>query len=115
MRGFRFDWRWVALIGFVAILANARSVPWFVVALALGTAGGYLLWTAWRSWGVGSGWGADTRRVTYWRGQRIETGGPPRRFRPRSWSEVAPIAVYALLGGVLALAALAVVLRAIGL
>ncbi len=116
MRGFRFDWRWVALIVFVAILANARSLPWFVTAAALGGSGGYLLWLAWSSWGVGS-WGrrrAETGRVTYWRGQRIETPGAARRYRPRSWDEIAPVAVYGLIGAALVLAALSLLLRALG-
>lgn len=116
MRGFRFDWRWAALIAFVAILANARSLPWFVTALTLGAAGGYLLWLAWQAWGIGGGRGGrgDTRRVTYWRGQRIETSGPTRRYRPRTWEEIAPVALYGLIGTALALAALSVVVRAIG-
>jgi hypothetical protein len=117
MRGFRFDWRWVALIVFVAILANARSLPWFVTAAVLGGSGGYLLWLAWRSWGGGGGWGgrrADTGRVTYWRGQRIETPGAARRYRSRSWEELAPVAIYGLIGAALVLAALSLLLRALG-
>jgi hypothetical protein len=116
MRGFRFDWRWVALIAFVAILANAQSLPWFVVALALGLPGGYLIWMAWRSWGIGGGWGGradSTRRVTYWRGQRIETTGPTRRYRPRTWEELAPVVLYGLLGAALSLAGISVVVRAV--
>jgi hypothetical protein len=119
MRGFRFDWRWVALIVFVAILANARSLPWFVTAAVLGASGGYLLWLAWHAWGLGSGWGggrrADTSRVTYWRGQRIEKPGATRRYRPRSWGELAPVAVYGLIGAALLLAALSLLLRALGM
>lgn len=117
MRGIRFDWRWVALIAFVAILANAGSLPWFVVALALGAPGGYLLWMAWQSWGMGGGWGGrgggDSRRVTYWRGQRIETSGPTRRYRPRTWEELAPVVLYGIIGAALVLAAVSVVLRAV--
>jgi len=112
MRNIRFDWRWVALIAFVAILANARSLPWFITALAFGLSGGYLLWLAWQEWGPGGGRG-DTRRVTYWRGERIETSSSARRPRPRSWDELAPVVVYALLGTALALGAVAVTLRAL--
>ncbi|NTU83330.1 MAG: hypothetical protein HGA45_28840 [Chloroflexales bacterium] len=114
MRGFRFDWRWLILIGFIALLANAGSLPWPVTALALTGAGGAMLWMAWRSWGLG-GWsgGRDTRRVTYWRGTRIETQGPPRRARLATWTELAPVVVYALLGTALLLAALAVLMRAL--
>ncbi|GAB4434974.1 MAG: hypothetical protein OHK0015_25330 [Chloroflexi bacterium OHK40] len=111
MGGFRFDWRWVALIAFVAILANASTLPWAVVALTLGVSGGYLLWLAWRAWGIGGGGRGDSRRVTYWRGQRIETAGPTRRYRPRTWEELAPIALYGLVGLALVLGAIAVLAR----
>jgi hypothetical protein len=118
MANVRFDWRWVAVIAFVAILANARSLPWYVTAATFAASGGYLLWLAWRAWGIG-GWGggarADTRNVTYWRGQRIETGGPSRRYRPRNWDELAPVAVYGLVGLALTLAALSLLLRALGM
>jgi hypothetical protein len=118
MAGLRFDWRWVALIVFVAILANARSLPWFVTAGALGASGGYLLWLAWRTWGRGGGWGArraDTGQVSYWRGQRIEKPAATRRYRPRSWEQLAPMAVYGLIGAALVLAALSILLRALGM
>jgi hypothetical protein len=113
MPNIRFDWRWIALIIFVAILANARAVPWFVSALALGLAGGYLLQQAWRAWGISGGFGGGSRRVTYWRGQKIETGGSPRRYRPRTLSELAPVLLFALLGAALTLAALSVTIRAV--
>jgi hypothetical protein len=114
MRGFRFDWRWLALIGLIAILANARSLPWFVTALALGVPGGYLLMLAWRTWEGASGrGGGNGRRVTYWRGQRIEMHGPPRRVRPETWSTIAPILIYGIGGLTLVLAALAVAARAL--
>lgn len=116
MRGFRFDWRWLILIGFIALLANARSLPWPVTALTFAAAGGFLVTMAWRSWGSG-GWPGrrETKRVTYWRGARIETQGPPRRFRPTTWQELAPVVLYAIIGGALLLAALAVTLQALGL
>lgn len=114
MRGFRFDWRWLALIALIAILANARSLPWFVTALALAVPGGYLLMLAWRAWeGAGGRGGDNGRRVTYWRGQRIEMHGPPRRVRPETWSAIAPILIYGIGGLVLVLAALAVAARAL--
>lgn len=114
MQRLRFDWRWLLLIGLIAILANARSLPWFVTALALGGMGGYLLFLAGRAWGLGGGGSSSpARRVTYWRGQRIETSGPSRRFRPRTWDEIAPILVFALGGLALVLAALAVTIRAL--
>lgn len=114
MGGFRFDWRWLVLIGLIAILANARSLPWFVTALALGVPGGYLLVLAWRAWeGIGGRGGGNGRRVTYWRGQRIEMHGPPRRVRPETLSAIAPVLIYALGGLILVLAALTVAVQAL--
>lgn len=116
MRGFRFDWRWLILIGFIAILANARALPWPITALTLAGAGGFLVTMAWRVWGLGVGrGGGSSTRVTYWRGARIETQGPPRRFRPTSWTELAPVVLYGVVGAALLLAALAVTLQALQL
>ena len=112
MGRFRFDWRWVALIGFVALLANANRLPWQVIALALGGAGAYVLTIGWRAWTQS---GAPSRgRVTYWRGQRIET--PPRRgaTMPRL-SDIGPAAIYFLIGGALILSAVAVTLNNLGI
>jgi hypothetical protein len=81
MGSFRFDWRWVILIGFVAILANGRALPWPITALVLGGSGGYLLNLAWRSWGGSWGGLGGSRRVTIggaggsrWVGRRVESG-----------------------------------------
>ncbi|NNJ12573.1 hypothetical protein EKD04_019795 [Chloroflexales bacterium ZM16-3] len=111
MRGFQLDWRWVALIIFIALLANGRSLPWPVTALALGGGGVYLLVMSWRSAGLGGrGGGGGRGRVTYWRGQRIEMPGTPRR-RPAAWSELAPAVVYALIGLALLFGAISIVLN----
>jgi hypothetical protein len=115
MGRFQFDWRWLMLIGLIVVLANARLLPWPVVALALGGVGGWLLWLAWGMWQGGGRIGGDRANVTYWRGQRIERPGPARRLRPATWTEIAPLALAALFGGALLLAALAVVLRAFGM
>jgi hypothetical protein len=103
----------VALILFVAVLVNANRLPWQITALALGGAGGYLLVLGWRVW-THTGGSPTRSRVTYWRGQRIETA-PPRRgpALPR-WSDIGPAAIYFLLGGVLVLAALTVILQRLG-
>ncbi len=112
MGGFRFDWRWLALIGFVALLANAATLPWPITALALSAAGSTLLWMAWQAWRDGSSRRAPaTTNVTYWRGARSETPTAPRRFRAATWPAIAPVMVYALLGAALLLAALALLLR----
>ena len=112
MGGFRFDWRWVGLIVFVALLANAGRLPWPAVALALGGGGAYVLTVGWRAW-TRSGGGPSRGRVTYWRGQRIET--PPRRgiAMPR-FGDIGPAAIYLLIGGALVLAAVAITLNALG-
>jgi hypothetical protein len=109
---FRFDWRWVALIGFVALLANARSLPWQAIVLALGGGGAYVLMIGWRTWTRPSGT-LGRGRVTYWRGQRIET--PPQRgaAMPRL-SDIGPAAIYLLIGGALILAAAAITLNRLG-
>ncbi|MFV9507816.1 MAG: hypothetical protein AB4911_24980 [Oscillochloridaceae bacterium umkhey_bin13] len=117
MSRFRFDWRWAAVIVVIALLANARSLPWPVTALTLGVPGGYLLSLAWTAWRRSGGWadGNSTTRVTYWRGQRIETPASPRRYRPaRHWDDLAPVVVYGLFGVALLLAALTIVLRGLG-
>ena len=108
----RFDWRWVALIGFVALLANANRLPWQAIALALGGAGAYVLTIGWRAW-TRSGGAPSRSRVTYWRGQRIET--PPRRgvAMPRM-SDIGPAAIYFLIGGALILSAVAITLNNLG-
>jgi uncharacterized membrane protein YbhN (UPF0104 family) len=114
VRKIQFDWRWVAVIVVVAVLANAVRLPWPVTALILGGSGGYLLMLGWRVW-VRSG-GAPTRsRVTYWRGERYEA--PPQRRGPAlpRWSDIGPAALYLLFGGVLVLAAVAIVLRQFGI
>lgn len=110
----RFDWRWIALIVFIALLANAHRLPELFIVVLLGAGGGYLLVMGWRTWTrVG---GAPTRRhVTYWRGQRYEIGpthrGPalPRR------ADIGPALIYFLFGGILVLSALALGLRVVGL
>jgi hypothetical protein len=80
--------------------------------LALGGAGAYVLMIGWRAW-TRSGGAPSRGRVTYWRGQRIET--PPRRgiAMPRL-GDIGPAAIYFLIGGALILAAVAVTLNALG-
>jgi hypothetical protein len=110
-----FDWRWLMLIGLIVVLANARVLPWPIVALTLGGVGGWLLWQAWQLWDGGGRHRSDQGHVTYWRGQRIERPGPPQRLRPATWPEIAPLALAALFGGALLLAGFVVVLRAFGM
>jgi hypothetical protein len=115
MRTPRFDWRWVAVIAFVAILANSRALPWPIPAATLGLAGGYLLYMAWEAWGRTGLRSRGTTRVTYWRGERVELQRPAARFRPGDFTTLVPALVYALLGSALVLAAIALVLGRLGL
>lgn len=108
----RFDWRWMALIVVVAIIAGGRQLPWPVLMLALAGSGGYILYLGWQAWGRESR-GSSSTRVTYWRGQRIEI--PPERHRLLpSLQTVTPVIVYFLIGGIFVLSALAVLFRNIG-
>lgn len=114
MGNFRIDWRWIAVIAVIAVLASSARLPWPVTALVLGGSGGYLLLMGWRAWARAGG--APSRsKVTYWRGQRIEVG-PQRRgpSLPR-FSDIGPALLPLLLGGVLVLAAASIVLSAVGL
>ncbi|NTW00326.1 MAG: hypothetical protein HGA19_03355 [Oscillochloris sp.] len=113
MGRFYFDWRWIALILFIALLANGRSLPWPIIALALGAGGSYLIMIAWQSSGI-SGSKRDAR-VTYWRGQRIETPGTSRRSRPASWRQLAPAIIYTLFGLALLFGAVLMVINRTGL
>jgi hypothetical protein len=101
------------LIAFVALLANARYLPWQAIALALGGGGAYVLSIGWRTW-TRPGGALGRGRVTYWRGQRIET--PPQRgaAMPRL-SDIGPAAIYFLIGGALVLAAVAITFNNLGL
>ena len=114
MRNVRFDWRWVALIVVVAVLANAGRIPWPITALVAGGSGCWLLAMGWRAW-VRSGGPPSRGRVTYWRGERIELAPQTRRgpALPR-WSDIGPAAPYLLIGGVLVLTAITIALRRLG-
>jgi hypothetical protein len=96
------------------IITGANRLPWPLVALALGAGGFYLLRYGWQVW-AGNG-GKRGARVVYWRGQRIEINqsSQSRWSSLPSWRAIAPAALYLLLGGVLALAAVSVMLRGIG-
>jgi hypothetical protein len=108
----RFDWRWLGLIAIVIVIAGGRQLPWPIVAVAFGIGGGYLLRYGWRVWaGRPSGRGG---RIVYWRGQRIQLSEPRRASLPVLRS-IMPAIIPLLLGGILALAAVSVVLRGVGL
>jgi hypothetical protein len=114
MRGFRFDWRWVALFALIIVLTNAGNLPWPVTVLVVGAGGAYLLREGWRIW-VRAGGAPSRSRVQYWRGQRYEVG--PQRAGPAlpDWSGIRPAAFHLIFGAILTLIALALLLRALGL
>lgn len=113
MGTFRFDWRWIALVVLIALLANANRLPWPVVVAVLAGAGGYVLLLGWRVW-TRSGGPPSRGRVTYWRGQRYEVA--PSRNGPAlpRWRDIGPAAIYFLIGGIMVLAAASLALRALG-
>ncbi|MEI7770204.1 MAG: hypothetical protein WCI67_09465 [Chloroflexales bacterium] len=114
MRGFRIGSGWIALIAFVAVLANGRSLPWPATALTLGIGGGYLMVMAWQAWDIGRGRRAGAQ-VTYWRGQRIDRPSRPRRPGPVAWGELIPAIIYGLLGLALLLGAASIAISRLGL
>ncbi len=107
----RFDWRWIAAIILIAILVAGTRVPWPIFMLALGVGGGYLIYLGWKAW-TGAAPGGGGKRVTYWRGQRIELE-PERGSGMPPLKAIAPALLYLLLGGALVVGAFAVLLRQI--
>ncbi len=110
----RFDWRWVIAIVVLVVLASASRIPWPITAAVLGASGAWVLALGWQAW-VRAGGAPSRSRVTYWRGQRIEAA-PQRRgpALPR-WSDIGPAAIYFIIGGVLALSAIAIALGGLGI
>ncbi len=115
MKQFHIDWRWIALIVFMVILANERNLPWPVTMLALASGGSYLCYLAWQHVGGKNilHLGRQSTHTTYWRGQRIEMPNNRTRSRGFSWRENISAIVYALLGGTLVVAALSILFEQI--
>lgn len=108
----RFDWRWIAAFLLVAILVAGQSIPWPIFMLALGLAGGYLIYIGWQAWQRAAPSGGGSRKVTYWRGQRIELDKPSRGGGDTSsLKAIAPSLLYFVLGGAMVLAAVAVLFQ----
>jgi hypothetical protein len=112
MRRISFDPRWVMIAVIAIIIASANRLPWPIVALALAVGGGYALTLGWQTWRRTGGVGGS--RIVYWRGQRIEMGKPSRMQLP-AWRDIGPAAIYFVVGGVLVLAALAIIFRGLGI
>lgn len=99
-----FDWRWVGAIAVIVLLTQIRFLPPYVTALVLALGGGYFVSIGWNAWRRGGG-SAGGRRVTYWRGQRIESPPPRRGFAMPRGNDLGQAVVFLLIGGVLVLAA----------
>ena len=112
MSRLRFDWRWVAVIVVVAVMANARSLPAYMTALILAGGGGYLLYLGWNVWNTGTL--RPRAQVTYWRGQRVEKPTARRGGLP-SLRTIGPAVLYLVLGAAMMLGAVTLVLRMFGL
>jgi hypothetical protein len=111
----RIDWRWIALFVIIIVLANARSLPWPITALALALPGSWLIYHAAQMLGLAIPGTRPTTRVTYWRGRRIETNTPVRRNPFWDRTNLVPGLLYGITGLMLTLAALAVVTRNLGM
>jgi hypothetical protein len=109
----RFDWRLVGVIAIIVVLASSGRLPWPIVTLALALAGGYMLRYGWRVWGGGASFSGG-RRVTYWRGQRIEIDQARRGSSLPSLRSAGPAAVYLVLGAVFVMAAASIMLDRLG-
>ncbi len=111
--GTTFDWRWIVVIVvalvFFGQLSLAPSAGLGVVLLALGAY--WAIQAGLEPW-RGRGPTLGSRRVTYWRGQRIELG-PARRTRlrlPPATSLLVSV-FYLILGAGLLFATLRLLLR----
>ncbi len=106
--------KWVGLILFIALLANGRRLPPESDRAGAHWRRCLLLVWGWRVWSRAGG-PPSRGRVTYWRGQRIETAPPPRGPAMPRLKDIGPAAIYLLLGGVLLLSGIVVILQRFGL
>jgi hypothetical protein len=106
----RFDWRWIAGIAVLAILASSRQLPWWFTAATLAIAGAYIVYLGWLEWNGNAGT-VNGRRVTYWRGQRYEVAPEPRRMSTPRLRDIGSGALYFIVGGAMVLGALSIILR----
>lgn len=107
----KLDWRWGTLAAVVVVILFWRYLPWPVLLLGLAGGGGYLIYTGWHIWQGGEPGGS--KRVTYWRGQRIELD-QPQRVRMPSLRTLAPAVFYLVIGGALLLGAGALLVQQLG-
>lgn len=110
MKNVSFDWRWVVLGGLVVLLLNAGRLPPIVSIVLLGAGGGYLLYAGWQAWLRNSGMASNNKRVTYWRGERVEIKPQRRGSGLPPISTIGPALIYLVIGGVMIFAAVSMLL-----
>ncbi|HEY0607509.1 MAG TPA: hypothetical protein VGD58_31615 [Herpetosiphonaceae bacterium] len=99
-----FDWRWVGVI-LILILIFTSDRRTDIVLGAIGAA--WMIQAGLEPWRAGRTSVLGNTKVTYWRGQRIETKVPARtRIRSVSSLQMAASAVYLLIGVASGLAAI---------
>ena len=103
MNTISFDRRWIFVLLLVLVLLNPGGLIG-VVVLAIGA--GWAIQAGLAPWRMGMGRISSTK-VTYWRGQRIETRQPPsQRLRMLPFTQLLVALFYLLLGIGMAYAAL---------
>ncbi|KAB8142739.1 hypothetical protein F8S13_14430 [Chloroflexia bacterium SDU3-3] len=105
----RFDWRWVGVVALIIFITQIRYMPPVFAAVFLAAGGGYFIYVGWQQWRRGGGTGlapTSSKKVTYWRGQRIELAPERRGPRAPSLRSAAPAVLFMLLGAALVLIAL---------
>ena len=108
-----FDWRWIGAIAVIVLLTQIRFMPWYVMAGVLAAGGGYFVSIGWKAWTRGGGGGG--KRVTYWRGQRIEVAPQKRGFTTPRGRDLGQSLIFLVIGGVMVLAALSMLAERVGM
>lgn len=108
-----FDWRWIGAIAVIVLLTQIRYMPPYVTAIVLAGGGAYFLSIGWKAWTRGGG-ASGGRRVTYWRGQRIETPPARRNFSAPRGRDLGQALIFLAIGGVMVLAAGSMLFEIIG-
>jgi small-conductance mechanosensitive channel len=101
-----FDWRWIGVIFLILMLLPLRGQVNLTAVPVLAIAAAWLILSALEPWRAGRSSFSSTK-VTYWRGQRIETRQPARaRLRSVSSIQMLVSVLYLLLGVASAFAAI---------
>jgi hypothetical protein len=99
-----FDRRWLVVLVLLLIVLNPRGLIGVVV---LGIGAGWALQAGLAPWRLGMGRIGGSTKVTYWRGQRIETKqAPSQRLRTLPITQLLVSVLYVVLGVGMAYSAL---------